>query len=335
MVMSKYKDCFDLAEKLPYFKVEDGKIHITIKDRIIDFHTHIGLSYFFSKPVDYMKETDTVNHEFPEKGIPIDMTVFSGINLRDQNRKQLFKNSLRTAYKAQEQNATHTIPNLLAEMDRYNVDRSIVLAVDMPFDSRLTEQYLAHKDVSERLTFFAYVNPINTKWKYRMKKYVESGAKGLKIHPYTMMCAPKHPRTMKVIKEWSQYNLPVMFHCGYCGIEPAFTRKWLEVEGYELPIKTFPETTFILGHAGSGFYKKAMRLAMKYPNVILDLNGQPPIHIKDIMKNVRPYQMVFGSDWPYYPIILPLSKVLIATEGESKMRSRILNGNAQQILDLL
>ena len=167
-----------------------------------------------------------------------------------------------------------------------------------------------------------------------MKRSVEDGAKGLKIHPYTIMASPERRRTMKLINEWSKYDLPVIFHTGFSGLEPRFTRRWLELRKYELPIRFFRDTKFILGHSGCIFYKKAIALARKYPNVYLELSGQYPDSIRNIIKYVDNDRILFGSDWPFYPLALPLAKTLKATEGNEEAREKILYKNSNRLMKL-
>ena len=41
--------------------------------------------------------------------------------------------------------------------------------------------------------------------------------------------------------------------------------------------------------------------------------------------------MVFGSDWPFYPLAATLAKVLLVTEGTPDARAAILRDNAERI----
>jgi uncharacterized protein len=331
--MQKYKDCYNLARSLPYFRIKNNKIYLKLKTKIIDFHTHLGFSYAFSKPIKYLKKMPETKYMFPERNVPVDLNLYSGVNTyRYIKRKRLFSDNLKTLISSKGHNSTQTIPNLLEEMDRYKIEKSIVLAVDIPFSSRISREYLKYKEYSDRLLFFCFITNLNLGWRKKMRSFVEKGAIGLKIHPMTMLASPDKPKTMRLIKEWSKYNLPVLFHCGYSGIEPSIARRWMKVENYEKPIKTFPEIIFILGHSGCVFHKKAIAFAKKYPNVYLELSGQSPENVKDIIKGVDNDRILFGSDWPFYPIILPLSKVLIGTENNKKAREKILYKNADALI---
>lgn len=323
----KFENTQEFVESTPYFEKTNNEYKLKSDLKIIDAHTHLGLEYFFLKKIDYYKKSPVI-YEFPTD-VPMESEMYVG--------KYLFQESKKIARKSffvkKGKHRTHTIPNMIHEMDLCNVEKSFVLPVDLPLSFHNTKKFLSLDD-KDRLIFFCSINSINFGWRKQMKKAVEQGAKGLKIHPYTLVSAPNRKTTMKLINEWSQYNLPVIFHSGYSGIEPGFTRRWLDLAKYERPIKFFKNTNFILGHSGCVFYKKAIYLARKYPNVYLELSGQYPNSIKDIIKYADNNRILFGSDWPFYPIALPLAKTLLATEGNHKARKKIFYDNSKKLLNL-
>jgi len=42
---------------------------------------------------------------------------------------------------------------------------------------------------------------------------------------------------------------------------------------------------------------------------------------------------VFGSDWPFYHPVLPLAKLLVATQDRPHLRAAILHDNAARLLE--
>ncbi len=328
--MSRFRDCFDLAKSLPYFTIKDRRIQLREKRPAIDMHAHLGFSFLLAGKIDLLKAGET-EHEFPEHGIPIDLDLYSGANAAEHLRKEWHNATLKMAFGSR-RSTTHTIPNMLEEMDRFGIRKSVAAAVDMPLFFNNTKNYLDHKEKTDRLVFFCCINPINIGWKKEMADAVKRGAKGLKIHPYVLLSRPEQSLQMSLIREWSKYKLPILFHCGHCGIEPSFTRKWLDVEGYERPLREFPDTKFMLGHAGSGYHTQAIALAKRYPNAYLELSGQSPKSIREIIASVDNRRILYGSDWPYYSQTIPMAKFLIATEGDDIVRSMILHDNAVALL---
>ena len=84
-------------------------------------------------------------------------------------------------------------------------------------------------------------------------------------------------------------------------------------------------------HAANGF-REAAQLGRKYDNVYLELSGQPPQAINEIIKIMGSEKILFGTDWPFYPLAFPLAKVLLATENNPVDRQRILKTNAERLL---
>ena len=53
--------------------------------------------------------------------------------------------------------------------------------------------------------------------------------------------------------------------------------------------------------------------------------------LADILVRVGPDKLVFGSDWPFYPLAATLAKVLLVTEKRRSARAAILRDNAERI----
>ena len=74
--------------------------------------------------------------------------------------------------------ATHTIPNLLDEMDATGVERSLILpiAFGLPFGDNLTERYqeaIAEADVGDRLIPAVSVHPNDPERIEKLRRYAE------------------------------------------------------------------------------------------------------------------------------------------------------------------
>ncbi len=332
----KFKDCYALRD-LPYFKLnERGKIALNLPDAppIVDMHTHLGFYFLAAPPIDYHRKTPSVKHNFPERRAALDLSIYSGVNLTQVRRNGMFSDYSTTLFSNKGPNATYTVPNLIAEMDRAGVEKSVVLALDLRFGSDISGAYLDCTAGEDRLIPFCGVNPFSANWEKKMDDCVERGARGLKVHPYAHMAPPSHPKVMKLLERWNKTGFPVLFHTSYNGLEPSFLRKFSGMEFYEEPIRSFPETNFVLGHAGMNFYPEAIKLVKTYENAWLEIDGQPPHQIQDMIEQVGSERMLFGTDWPFYPLVMPLAKTLIATEGEPEARKNILSANAYRLLGL-
>jgi predicted TIM-barrel fold metal-dependent hydrolase len=91
----------------------------------------------------------------------------------------------------------------------------------------------------------------------------------------------------------------------------------------------------ILGHTGLSQWEKALPLAKEFEeHVWLDVSGQHAGILREILDNYDRNRIVFGSDWPYYPLAVALARLLVATEGRPDWRAGILHNNAAALLRL-
>ena len=74
--------------------------------------------------------------------------------------------------------------------------------------------------------------------------------------------------------------------------------------------------------------------ARRYDNVYVEIASQSLTGVRKIIERVDHDRILFGSDWPFYHQSMPLSKLLIATEGAPELRDKILYRNAARLLGL-
>lgn len=330
---ANYKNCYELTD-LPYFeKNEAGRPTLAIDlPPIVDFHTHFAFGIQLTRGFDLHKKTETVMHSFREDSVAVDMNVYSGVNLSKQRREGMFKEFASALFSNGGAVGTYTVPNLLAEMDRMGVEKSVLLAIDPPGSFHVSQSYIENTAKTERLIPFCGINPRSPRWEEHMDKCLEMGARGIKIHPYLQGMPPSDRRVLKLIERWSKSGYPVLFHTSHNGLEPAILRKLSDIEHYAAPLKKFPNTMFVFGHAGMGDYAYASKIAKAHGNTYLEIGGQPAAHIRKIIEILGNDRVLFGTDWPVYPLVLPLAKLLIATEGDEESRTKILNVNANRII---
>ena len=101
---------------------------------------------------------------------------------------------------------------------------------------------------------------------------------------------------------------------------------------YEPMLRRFPEVDFVFLHAGSRDLADTLPLAERYPNVWLGIHGQGVSALAEILGRVGPDRLLFGTDWPFYPLAVSLAKVLMVSEGRPQVREAILRDNALRLL---
>ncbi|MFQ5667144.1 MAG: amidohydrolase family protein, partial [Candidatus Binatia bacterium] len=267
-----------LAE-LPYFARDaSGSLRLTVDGLppVFDLHTHLGWSQLVAPRVDLLRRTPRTRYfldcDREEPPCTLDLDVYVNANFtpamhRDMSRE--IRNSLLRGSRA---GATHTIPNLLAEMDALGVARVAILpiAVGLPFSADPTEHVLgaiAQAGVGDRLIPFASVHPRDARWREKLRRYARRGVRGLKLHPEMQRFFPDDRAAMQVYEECQRLHLPVIFHAGRSGIEPQFMRKYALMRRYAAALDGFPQLPFVLGHAGARDVADANALARQHANV--------------------------------------------------------------------
>lgn len=329
-----FANLLDLAT-LPWF--ERAGERLVLADRgvgpVIDMHAHIALAYLLPMRVDLDRPSERVEHYLPAC-CPIDFEVYQNRNFTPDALRALKRDLTLGSLSRGGMRATHTVPNLVREMDELGVVHSVILPIDLPYISRNAAHALAAARRQPRLISFGSVHPIVDRVGERLDDQAHAGARGVKMHPAVQLMAPNHPRAMALYRQCGARDLPLIWHCGPVGIELASGRRRSQVALYEEPIATHPRTRFVLGHAGALQMEQALDLACRYPNVWLELSGQSLANVRTILERADPARVVYGSDWPFYHQALGIAKVLLATEGREALRRKVLHDNAAALLGL-
>lgn len=331
----RFRDLKDLST-LPWFSLnEEGRL--VVKDRslgpIADLHTHLALAFVRPMQLDLQAAPRETEHYLPGCcSLHLDVYVNENFTPEDlaKTKRDLTLGSLTASGMRQ----THTVPNLLREMRELGITHSVILPIDFPALSSNSESALGAVNGHEGLIGFCSVHPYGPNPERKLDELVAMGAKGIKLHPNVQCFRPDARRAMRLYRAAGERNLPILWHCGPVGIEPALGRYLTQVRFYERPIAEHPRTQFILGHAGAKQAPEAVELQRKYPNVWLELSSQSVSSIKDIFRRADPDRIVYGTDWPWYHQAIGLAKVLMATDGKPELRHKVLFGNAARLLKL-
>ncbi len=334
-----YESLFDLA-RLPWFEVdvrEDGR-RLVVSDRkavgdVIDMHSHLALAYVRPMQLDLHRSTGETQHYLPSC-CRIDLDVYINKNFSNEQLHALEVDLTYGSLTRGGMRATHTVPNLAREMDELGVVKSIILPIDFPYISKNYVHAAEAARSDDHLLAFGCVHPYQPRLAEHIDAQAHAGALGLKVHPNVQCVRPDDPRAMALYAAAGARNMPVLIHCGPVGIEPALGRYLTQVRWYEKPIAANPKTNFLLGHSGALQFEEALALQQKYPNVYLETSSQSLTNVRAMCERGVPDRIVFGSDWPFYHQAIPLAKVLIATEGNPELRSKILFRNAARLLGL-
>lgn len=335
VTLTWFEDHHQLA-RLPYFELI-GPGRLALADPSlgpsIDIHTHLALAFLLPMQVDLEREHPWTEH-YLGMDRPVDLDLYANQNIPAAGVRRLKLDLTLLSVTGRGMRRTHTVPNLLREMQHLRVEGAVLLPIDLPLISSNARTYLQVTRAHRELISFGSVHPMSLDLAGKLDEQRAMGARGIKVHPASQMIRPDHPRAMELYRLCGERQLPVLFHCGPVGIEPRPGRRRSQVRLYEPAVAENPRTTFILGHSGALQFDTALDLAHRYPNVWLETASQSLPVVRRLAREAPPERVLFGSDWPFYSQAMAMSKVLIATEGDPSARRRILYDNAARLLGL-
>lgn len=323
-------------DRLPWFeRTAEGRLRV--KDKtigpIVDFHSHLALAFGMPMQVDLQAAPGPTEHYLPTC-CAFDLDPYINQNFSEAQRHALTRDLTVSSVGPHGMRRTHTVPNLVREMDELGIVKSVVLAIDMPVASDNAGAAIAAAHKEPKLIPFGSVHPYAPDGLKKLDTQAAAGARGLKFHPAVQLTRPDDPRAVTLYRRAAERDLLVFLHCGPVGIETGLGRELSQVANYERPIAENPQVTFILGHAGALQADQALALARRYPNVYLELSSQGLPVVQRLVNEAPADRLLFGSDWPFYHAAVPLAKVLVATEGRPELRRKVLYDNAARLLGL-
>ena len=146
----------------------------------------------------------------------------------------------------------------------------------------------------------------------------------------------------------AKLNVPVVFHTGDTSVKGAKVKFSHPLAIDEVAVD-FPNTTFVIAHAGNPWFDSAAEVAYKNNNVYIDVSG---ILIGDLTKKDQsdkdkylikpinwvfgyvenPEKLMFGTDWPLVNIKEYLNTVIQAIP--IKNRRAFLHDNAVKVFHI-
>jgi hypothetical protein len=321
--------------RLPWFEATaDG---VRVKDPsvgpIIDCHAHLALGFGPPLQVNLFDAPAPTEHYLPTC-CAFDLDPYANRNFTPEQLHALEHDLTIESLGPHGMRRTHTVPNLIHEMDELGIARTVILPIDMPFASDNAGRAIEAARREPRLIPFGSVHPHTFGAFGKIDAQAAAGARGLKFHPAVQLFRPDDPRATALYRHAGKKGLVVFWHCGPVGIETGLGRELSQVAYYEKPIAENPQVTFVLGHSGALQADRALKLAQRYPNVYLELSSQGLPVVRRLIAEGPEDRLLFGSDWPFYHAALPLAKVLIATERRPMLRHKILYANAARLFGL-
>ena len=154
------------------------------------------------------------------------------------------------------------------------------------------------------------------------------GWRGLKLHPQYQMYKANCQAVKKVIEQAAKYDCVVLYHSG-----DSFVGSLCSPVMIADVAKEFPQTTIIMGHMGVSDWPEAIEVARVHKNIILDTTSCVINYgaVEYAVKYLGKERLVWGSDFPFYPFKLGISKITDC-EIDKESKESILGKNIKEIM---
>ncbi len=185
--------------------------------------------------------------------------------------------------------------DLLRDMDRHGIDRSVVIPFPV-VDSFRTQHDLigdAVKKYPERLTGAACVDPYTGVFREEVRRCAEQfGFRALKLQPQYHGLNPMSNASDFFFEAALENGMTVICHTG-AGLPFSLPSLCM------MPARKFPELTIVIAHCGGGMFVHDTIVAASFcPNIVLELSSLMPHHITEVMAHVGSERLMIGSDLP-------------------------------------
>jgi len=270
--------------------------------KIIDFHVHIGLKEHWYEWVHaYQKEANSEYYERYDE-------------MTDPERFATYLKS-------------------------HQIERAVILPEVSPITTGVvSNEYIVEFCKGNDIFLpFCTINPfLVSQPAQAFKKYIEMGAKGLKLYPSYNHFYPNESRIYPLYPIAQEHRLPVLIHTG-SSVFRGSKIKYSDPIYLDDVATDFPDLPLLMAHSGRGlWYEKASFLSRLHSNLYLEISGLPPKNLlnyfPEMEKNIDKF--IYGSDWPGIKTInsnIEAIKELPLAEG---LIRKILYENAACILGL-
>lgn len=199
-VKKKAYDGMKGLANLPYFEItEKGLLRLTVDglDGGIDGHTHFALNSLAGGQPDLLKTYSETRYYLPPD-IKSSLYVYANQNATPEQKKAMSGEVHSLIPGGSDLTDTHTLPNLLAEMDLLGIKKAVILPIRYG--------WIFGDDMTEEI-----------------KKYKETGLKGIKMHPNMGRFYPDDKAAWPAYEACGMHDLPVLIHSGRTGYKEITT----------------------------------------------------------------------------------------------------------------
>ncbi len=232
-----------------------------------------------------------------------------------------------------------TVGGLIALMKKEGVDKSIILNVST--NERQVENVnkfaLATKEKYSTLIPFCSLHPLTPEPKKKIREFIASGIKGLKLHPDYVGIPLDDERMRPLLSAAAEEGLPVVIHAGFDPISPS--KMHASPEAIIKVLGEFSGITLIAAHLGGAHVWDVIPETLCGRDLYFDTSfccertGCTPEAASRIFENHPIEKFLFGSDAPWATpteVLKLLSDVGISGEDFEKVSHK----NAEKLFGI-
>ncbi|HYC11787.1 MAG TPA: amidohydrolase family protein [Nitrososphaerales archaeon] len=205
-----------------------------------------------------------------------------------------------------------SMDDLLEGMDDAGVSRAVILGQDThatpnphfrQYTMRNEELARISARSGDRLIPFAGVDPNAGAEALKELKLAVArfGAKGLKIHSSANSVYPNEAKMFPIYDLCEEKGLPILFHTGTTGLGDCEI-KYSKPEFLDEVCQRFPKLKLVMAHFGWPWTDVAVAIALRNPNVFVDVSGWRPKYIPQALlpylNGILSDRFLFGTDYP-------------------------------------
>ena len=210
---------------------------------------------------------------------------------------------------------------LIALMDEYEVEQTVLCSRDHTGNDDIVK---ARDNYPGRFLPLVYLNPLEgeTECRRKVETYVDDlGFLGFKLNPLRYAFLADDPIMDPIMEMARQRSLPVFIHSGH----PPFSLPW----SIALLAERFPDVKTVMIHMGHGhgvYVDAALKMAMRYPNLYLEMSGMPMgVKIRQAYQDVGHDRIMFGTDYRFHHPSGEIQEVLACGLDDQAMEDIFYN----------